>query len=146
MCQLAPDQLSALKQVATIESIGSSTHIEGSKLSDREVEKLLSNLSIQQFSMRDEQEVAGYSGVMTLIFQNYDIIPLSESYIQQLTLSMDTQCKSILNRIYIVYSFFYTLSDCTDRITDRFVNYEKNQFSSPLVPSVYRSHRTAALF
>lgn len=41
---LAPDRLSALRRVATIESIGSSTRIEGSKLSDREVEKLLSNL------------------------------------------------------------------------------------------------------
>lgn len=82
--QLAPEQLNTLKRVATIESIGSSTRIEGSKLSDKEVEKLLSNLSIQQFSTRDEQEVAGYSGVMTLIFENYDIIPLSESYIQQL--------------------------------------------------------------
>jgi hypothetical protein len=41
---LAPERLSALRRVATIESIGSSTRIEGSKLSDREVEKLLSNL------------------------------------------------------------------------------------------------------
>ncbi len=82
--QLAPEQLSALKQVATIESIGSSTRIEGSRLSDREVEELLSNLSIKKFSSRDEQEVAGYSDVMNLIFQNYDLIPLSESYIKQL--------------------------------------------------------------
>jgi hypothetical protein len=44
---LAPDRLSALRRVATIESIGSSTRIEGSKLSDREVERLLSNLAIQ---------------------------------------------------------------------------------------------------
>ena len=41
---LAPERLSALRRVATIESIGSSTRIEGSKLSDREVERLLSNL------------------------------------------------------------------------------------------------------
>ena len=82
--QLAPEQLSALKQVATIESIGSSTRIEGSKLSDKEVEELLSNLSIKKFSSRDEQEVAGYSDVMNLIFQNHEIIPLSESYIKQL--------------------------------------------------------------
>ena len=40
---LAPDRLSALRRVATIESIGSSTRIEGSKLSDREVEQLLSD-------------------------------------------------------------------------------------------------------
>ncbi len=82
--QLAPEQLTALKQVATIESIGSSTRIEGSKLSDKEVEALLNNLSIKKFSTRDEQEVAGYSDVMNLIFQNYDIIPLSENYIKQL--------------------------------------------------------------
>src|SRR5271170_397738 len=81
---LAPERLSALRRVATIESIGSSTRIEGSKLSDREVEKLISNLSIKKFSTRDEQEVAGYSDVMNLIFQNHDVIPLSESYIKQL--------------------------------------------------------------
>jgi hypothetical protein len=44
---LAPDRLSALRRVATIESVGSSTRIEGSKLSDRDVERLLSNLQIQ---------------------------------------------------------------------------------------------------
>jgi len=82
--QLAPEQLTSLKKVATIESIGSSTRIEGSKLSDKEVEVLLSNLQIKKFSTRDEQEVAGYAEVMNLIFQNYEHIPLSESYIQQL--------------------------------------------------------------
>ena len=56
---LAPERLSALRRVATIESIGSSTRIEGSKLSDRDVERLLSNLEIKSFSTRDEQEVAG---------------------------------------------------------------------------------------
>ena len=44
---LAPERLSALRRVATIESIGSSTRIEGSQLSDREVEKLLGNLAIR---------------------------------------------------------------------------------------------------
>ena len=82
--QLAPEQLSSLKKVATIESIGSSTRIEGSKLNDKEVEVLLSNLEIQQIETRDEQEVAGYSSVMNLIFQSYTDIPLSENYIQQL--------------------------------------------------------------
>ena len=43
---LAPERLSALRRVATIESIGSSTRIEGSRLSDREVEILLANLEI----------------------------------------------------------------------------------------------------
>src|SRR5271167_1444310 len=60
---LAPERLSALRRVATIESIGSSTRIEGSKLSDREVERLLANLDIKTFATRDEQEVAGYAKV-----------------------------------------------------------------------------------
>lgn len=82
--QLAPEQLKALKKVATIESIGSSTRIEGSRLSDKEVEILLGNLSIKKFSSRDEEEVAGYSAVMNLIFQHYADIPLTENYIRQL--------------------------------------------------------------
>lgn len=82
--QIAPEQLTALKKIATIESIGSSTRIEGSKLNDKEVENLLSNLSMQKFTSRDEQEVAGYSAVMNLIFENYEIISLTENYIQQL--------------------------------------------------------------
>ena len=56
---LAPDRLHALRRVATIESIGSSTRFEGSKLSDREVEKILGKLEIKRFDTRDEQEVAG---------------------------------------------------------------------------------------
>ena len=50
---LAPERLSALRKVATIESIGSSTRIEGSRLSDRDVEKLLSNLEIKAFARQE---------------------------------------------------------------------------------------------
>ncbi|MDT3737632.1 MAG: DUF977 family protein [Denitratisoma sp.] len=81
---LAPDRLSALRRVATIESIGSSTRIEGSKLSDREVEQLLSNLEIRSFSTRDEQEVAGYAELMDLVFSSWRDIPFTENHIKQL--------------------------------------------------------------
>lgn len=81
---LAPDRLSALRRVATIESIGSSTRIEGSKLSDREVEKLLSNLAIQSFATRDEQEVAGYAELMDLVFSSWRDIPFNENHVKQL--------------------------------------------------------------
>ena len=81
---LAPERLSALRRVATIESIGSSTRIEGSKLSDSEVEKLLSNLSVHSFASRDEQEVAGYAETMEQIFQSWEYIPLTENYVRQL--------------------------------------------------------------
>jgi Fic family protein len=81
---LAPERLSALRRVATIESIGSSTRIEGSTLSDSEVEALLSNLSIRTFATRDEQEVAGYAETMEQIFQSWEYIPLTENHIRQL--------------------------------------------------------------
>jgi len=81
---LAPDRLSSLRRVATIESIGSSTRIEGSRLTDREVEQLLSNLAIQKFETRDEQEVAGYAEVMDLMFSSWQDIPFNENHIKQL--------------------------------------------------------------
>ena len=89
---LAPDRLSALRRVATIESVGSSTRIEGSKLSDREVERLLSNLRIRTFSTRDEQEVAGYAEVMERVSSSWQDITLTENHIKQ------------LNRDLLVYS------------------------------------------
>ena len=81
---ISPERLDALKHVATIESIGSSTRIEGSKLSDREVEKLLAGLSSTSFESRDEQEVAGYAKVMELVFTSWEYIPFNENHIQQL--------------------------------------------------------------
>ena len=81
---LAPDRLTALRRVATIESIGSSTRIEGSKLTDREVEKLLSNLAIQTFETCDEQEVAGYAELMDLVFNSWRDIPFNENHVKQL--------------------------------------------------------------
>ncbi len=82
--KLAPERLSALRRVATNESIGSSTRIEGSNLSDREVEKLLSNLEIAKFETKDEQEVAGYAKVMELTFESWQDIAFTENHIKQL--------------------------------------------------------------
>ena len=82
--RIAPDRLSSLRRVATIESIGSSTRIEGAKLSDRDVEQLLSNLERRSFASRDEQEVAGYAGVMETVFAHWPEIPLTENHIKQL--------------------------------------------------------------
>lgn len=81
---LAPERLSALRRVATIESIGSSTRIEGSKLSDKEVAALLGNIEINRFDTRDEQEVAGYAAVMETVFSHFDAIDLTENHIRQL--------------------------------------------------------------
>src|SRR5712671_1136925 len=82
--RIAPERLSALRRVATIESVGSSTRIEGARLDNREVERLLSNLRAQPLATRDEQEVAGYAEVMDTVFAHWDAIPLTENHIKQL--------------------------------------------------------------
>ena len=82
--RLAPERLSRLRRVATIESVGSSTRIEGARLSDREVERLLSNLETGSFATRDEQEVAGYADAMQTVFAAWDVIDLTENHVRQL--------------------------------------------------------------
>jgi len=81
---LAPERLWALRKMATIESVGSSTRIEGVRLTDDEIERLLSGAQTQSFRTRDEQEVAGYAELMELIFESYADIPLTENHIHQL--------------------------------------------------------------
>jgi len=81
---LAPERLLALRRVATIESVGSSTRIEGSKLTNAQVEALLAKLEIKSFETRDEQEVAGYAAVMELLFSAWEHIPFNENHVQQL--------------------------------------------------------------
>ncbi|MCP4666754.1 MAG: Fic family protein, partial [Deltaproteobacteria bacterium] len=80
---LAPDRLALLKRVATIESVGSSTRIEGARLTDSEVERLLSGLKTDSFRSRDEEEVAGYAKAMALIFESYDEIRITENHLKQ---------------------------------------------------------------
>jgi Fic family protein len=81
---LAPEKLTSLRRIATIESVGSSTRIEGSKLSDADVEKLLSGLKTHSFASRDEEEVAGYADAMDMIFEGYEAITSTENHIKQL--------------------------------------------------------------
>ena len=81
---LAPDRLDTLRKVATIASVGSSTRIEGSKLSDGEVEAILSRIEKKAFQSRDEEEVAGYAEAMNLVFDVYEDVHISENYLKQL--------------------------------------------------------------
>lgn len=76
--------LKELRKIATIESTGSSTRIEGAKLSDKEVEKLLASVKIIRFDSRDEQEVAGYYDALEVILDNYANIEMSERHVHQL--------------------------------------------------------------
>ena len=71
-------------RIATIESIGSSTRIEGSKMSNVEVEVFVNSIKVTSFKSRDEQEVFGYYNTLNLVLDSYDSIELSENHIHQL--------------------------------------------------------------
>lgn len=76
--------LRELRKIATIESIGSSTRIEGATLTDQAVEKLLKSVKINKLETRDEQEVIGYYEALQVILDNYQEIDISERCIHQL--------------------------------------------------------------
>lgn len=81
---IAPERLTALRRVATIESVGSSTRIEGVQMTNAQIEALLSGLEIRAFASRDEQEVAGYADLMETVFQSWEHLPLTENHVKQL--------------------------------------------------------------
>lgn len=76
--------LKELRKIATIESIGSSTRIEGATLTDEEVEKLLKSVKITKLITREQQEVVGYYETLQIILDNYKDLEISERYIHQL--------------------------------------------------------------
>lgn len=76
--------LKELRSVATVQSTGASTRIEGSKMTDREVETLIQRISIETLEERDQQEVMGYYNALDIIIDSYRDIDISESSIQNL--------------------------------------------------------------
>ncbi len=79
---LGTQTLSKLKKSVLVTSTGASTRIEGSELTDEDVERLIRGLSMQKFKDRDKQEVQGYYEILTNVFESYKTIPLSESTIK----------------------------------------------------------------
>jgi Fic family protein len=80
--RLNPQVLGQLKRSTLIASTGASTRIEGSKLSDEDIEKMMRGLSVQKFANRDGQEARGYHELLSNIFESSDTLSLSEGTIK----------------------------------------------------------------
>jgi Fic family protein len=80
--KLSPQLLGRLKRSVLITSTGSSTRIEGSSLSDEEIEKMMQNLSVENFTTRDDQEVRGYYELLNNVFNSFKHLELNESTIK----------------------------------------------------------------
>lgn len=80
--RLSPQLLGRLKRSVLVTSTGASTRIEGAKLSDEDIEKLMRGISIQKFSDRDQQEVKGYYELLQNVFNSWKTLKFSESTIK----------------------------------------------------------------
>ena len=77
--QLSPQVLGRLKRSVLVTSTGASTRIEGAKLSDEDVEKLMRGIDIQKFTDRDKQEVKGYYELLENVFDSWKNLRFNES-------------------------------------------------------------------
>lgn len=80
--ELSPQVLGRLKRSVLITSTGASTRIEGAKLSDEDVEKLMRGINIQKFTDRDKQEVRGYYELLENVFDSWKNLRLNENTIK----------------------------------------------------------------
>ena len=82
--RMTPQAITSLRRSVLVTSAGASTRIEGSKLSDDEVKKIMQGISLQKFSDRDSQEVQGYLEVLQNVFDSFQSLSLRESTITSL--------------------------------------------------------------
>lgn len=82
--RMTPQAIVSLKKSVIITSAGASTRIEGAKLTDEEVEKIMQGISASKFSDRDSQEVQGYLETLQNVFDSYEKLPLREGMISSL--------------------------------------------------------------
>jgi Fic family protein len=80
--RLSPQVLGRLKRSVLITSTGASTRIEGAKLSDEDIEKLMRGISIQRFADRDKQEVQGAYELLQNVFDAWKTLRFSENTIK----------------------------------------------------------------
>src|SRR4030066_1395295 len=82
--RMTPQAITNLRKSTLITSAGASNRIEGGKLNDEEVEKVMRGLAVSKFADRDSQEVQGYLETLQNVFDSFQTLPLRESAILSL--------------------------------------------------------------
>lgn len=82
--RMTPQAVISLRKSVLVTSAGASTRIEGAKITDEEVEKVMQGLAVSKFADRDSQEVQGYLEVLQNVFDSHETLPLRESMITAL--------------------------------------------------------------
>ena len=82
--RMTPRAIINLRKSTLITSSGASTRIEGAKLTDEDVEKIMRGIAVSKFAERDSQEVQGYLETLQNVFESFRTLPLRESVIVSL--------------------------------------------------------------
>ena len=104
-----PEELEKLVEIAKIQSTEASNAIEGIVTTSTRIRQLVEEKTTPR--NRDEQEIAGYRDALSVIHENFDVIPITRNYILQLhkilyshmNNPMAGQTKSVQNYISATY-------------------------------------------
>ena len=77
-----PEDLEKLVEIAKIQSTEASNAIEGIVTTNTRIRQLVEEKTTPK--NRNEQEIAGYRDVLSVIHESYDAIPITQNYILQL--------------------------------------------------------------
>ena len=77
-----PEALDRLVEIAKIQSTEASNAIEGIVTTDTRIRQLVEEKTAPK--NRNEQEIAGYRDVLSIIHESFDAIPITKNYILQL--------------------------------------------------------------
>lgn len=80
--RLSPQVLGRLKRSVLITSTGASTRIEGARLSDEDIEKLMRGINIQKFTNRDKQEARSYYELLENVFNSWKGLKFNKNLIK----------------------------------------------------------------
>ena len=145
-----PEELEKLVEIAKVQSTEASNAIEGIVTTNTRIRQLVEEKTTPR--NRDEQEIAGYRDVLTLIHEDYDAIPITRNYILQLhkilyshmNNPMAGRTKSVQNYISATYpdghveTLFtplapYETPEALDRICEEYNRVIGNMEVEPLI-------------
>lgn len=145
-----PEELEKLVEIAKVQSTEASNAIEGIVTTNTRIRQLVEEKTTPR--NRDEQEIAGYRDVLSVIHDNSDTIPITQNYILQLhkmlyshmNNSLAGQTKTVQNYISATYpdghveTLFtplapYETSEALDKICEEYNRVIGNMELEPLI-------------
>ena len=145
-----PEELEKLVEIAKIQSTEASNAIEGIVTTSTRIRQLVEEKTAPR--NRDEQEIAGYRDALSVIHENFDVIPITRNYILQLhkilyshmNNPMAGQTKNVQNYISATYPDGHTetlftplapfeTAEALDRICEEYNRAVGNMEAEPLI-------------